>query len=349
MEEYKTNIINEINSEIENCEYKMQSIEKNTKEYSLLSLKCEVLRKEINILSLLDSKSSEEFFNEIRKIRVNEIKMIDDFDTLINLLYSYKKYYDGLDQYKDFIQTKDFVDNLNFLDNDFKNKILNIKTLNQFDFVIANTKNSEKVFDEAKTRFLASVKNFDIEKYIRLKTKVTSNVQIDYKELNNYKGMGADGLIEKIFNKIDIINNKKLLSEKSKNNEINNIVNFYLKELIMLIEDYIKKAYLINNYYLKLNVESDNFIDFYSKIINDLARKSDYYNNIDKNTFIFRYLIHHNQNEFTANLLSSNIKYDDLADDEKNDFYNISFDELFNYIVNKDLSVKLTPKKEKNR
>ena len=321
MIENKDIMLEKILSEIEEIDKLINTLDKESDEYFELLSKKDMLLLEYNILKDLNSYN----VDKIKGINNIYIRNIGDIDLLLKLLCGYKKYYDSKEKYS--IEKESDKDEINILSS-YKNA-----TSKEFSKIVNDLKLNRRYFDESKEKFLASIKNFDPLKYIHIKTKALNHTSIELDKLDDYLGWGADNLIFAI---------KEKINTTKKEEEKNKIMKYFTRELVTLIEDYIKKAYIINEHNLQLGLDcNQDFLDFYFKVRSILDKKSDYFEKIDDKSILVKYSILEQEDKLKETFMDVGIEFNTLEEKDKEDLLNIDYKELLNYIALMDLDRRL--------
>ena len=339
MEEKKNIVLNEILDELNNVLSESIDADKTSSEYKVLSQKKNNLDIEIEELMKLNDDNIGAFLTETESIKEKYPKLnLLDEEKICILSDIYNEYYKGLNEYKNIVKTRSFLSK-SYDDEINKNDFENIKSSEEFDRILEKLEENFSKFMNSKDMFLKSTKNFNKYKYKRLLDQIKDGSILDKETLNGFRGMGTDNLIDKMFNIMDELNYK--VSNIKKPNERIQITNeyeckleFYLKELVRLIEDYVKKTYLIYEDNLGFNLDyKDDFLSFYNNLLSEMEEKENFYKISRRDIKLLKSLREINESKFIKALSTVGIDSNKLSENEKKDIFNVSIEELNNLIV----------------
>ena len=348
MEQKKQLILSDIVNEIRDIVEKLLTLDIRSEEYKSLSIKKEELEKEYDILNDLNSKNSINYLSDFSNRKYSIINdLINDENCSIALLKIYKNFYDGLAKNKSFIDAKDFISDEVSLNDEFYSKMSNAKNSNQFNIILVDEARKESSFIDAKKRFLNLTRCFSKEKYYNLNNIINNKMPLTKEILKDYKGMVSDGLIRTIEEELDNMNKKIFIKEENKEKLKENIIYRYVLLLKKQVEDYIRKSFIQIEYIVKIPVKQNgDFLEFFDSIISGLNNKQKHFKELEKETLIFKHLTELNEYNFINSLKSLNIDFSNLSDYERNSFYNITYNDLLNYVAKVNINNKLLNKQK---
>ena len=325
--EDKTIIKEEIINELNNVLSKM--IESNKEEDSYKDLKAKQDSLELE-LSLLNNYHYNKNNNET-------IGSVETIDKMLNI---FKTYYKGLSEFQA-ISSDDSKAIKKFLEQD-KIYIENVKTKEDLDTIIKYYSDKFNKFLENKEKFMLSIKNFDKDNYNKLKNIVAGGIIIDDDIINDFRGMGVDTIIEKIYKLTEenknylnfILNNSKSMIQRNDPK-----IDYYLKLLLIGIEDYVKGAYYIYETRLDLgSINKDNFINMYAEIIKKLEEKEKRYKTLFNELKNCKNLLLFNETRLFKSLSGIGVDVESLSKEKIDELMNMDEDNLESSIAKERLN-----------
>lgn len=328
------NITEELNPLLKN----IMEIDKESDEYKILSIEMELLDEEI--AELRNIKDMDEYLSNNSEL-ISKYKVLESLDDkkVLDLINIYNNYFKGLKEFKSILNSNS---NINLIsDKDLKSYNLNfnsIKRKEDIDILLKIIGDKFEKFIKAKEKYLASTKNFATYKYRDLKEEIESGKILDKNVLKKYKGLGADSLINKICDLIEEFNNiydKKFLNV-SKDKVINKYaprIDKYMKNLIMQIEDYIKKAFYLSSSDMDIEIEfNQDFLNFYYDIINEISEKEHSLKVLKRDLIGYKNLLEFNEKKFLLLLSKVGINHENLNDIEKEYLFNVDKSEVISLL-----------------
>lgn len=346
IEEIKQSIITDNENELNRILEQMIKTNKQSPEYYAMSNKKNILDKELNKLNTLTEENINKF--------MNKTELLDD-DILIvrEHLSNYKTKMEDIKKhiFNGFTIPKSLLDRKDRLE------VIKFKSESDIDLGINILEEKISEFETHVNSYYEKIKYFSYIDYVLFKNKLENNRINLKKDLEKFKNLGVDNIIERLmimYDDLNTLNNSKF---KSKINEekikiLEDRIKNYLGYIIRNIESYVISSFETENIYLNLYIEESSkknkdFDKYYSEILEKIKEKYNIYKktlkvlNMFKNNYIKGIKL-----SYERSLINSNINSSNLKKYTSEEFMNISLDELDNKIAFSNLKNKILQKEK---